>query len=230
MSRIIRNLIDKGANKLPLNFRERQSVVKELAEQYRNANKRDKGRLIDQLQALTYFNRSYAARALRAEKPLLKSQSKKRPTAGRKRYYDSAVLHDLKYIWAILDFPAGKRLAPFLPEILPILEKHDEIDLLPEVREKLLTISSATIDRLLAAERKRLKLKGRTGTKPGSLLKKAIPVKTFADWDDTRPGFIEIDLVAHDGGNSRGDYAQTLNAVDVATGWTQTRAVKFTII
>jgi hypothetical protein len=78
----------------------------------------------------------------------------------------------------------------------------------------------------LAAERKRLKLKGRTGTKPGSLLKKAIPVKTFADWDDTRPGFIEIDLVAHDGGNSRGDYAQTLNAVDVATGWTQTRAVK----
>jgi hypothetical protein len=226
MSRIIRNLIDEGANKVPLNFRERQSVVKELAEKYRNANKRDKGRLIDQLQALTCFNRSYAARALRAEKPLLKSQSKKRPTAGRKRYYDSAVLHDLKYIWAILDFPAGKRLAPFLPEILPILEKHDEIDLLPEVREKLLTISSATIDRLLAAERKRLKLKGRTGTKPGSLLKKAIPVKTFADWDDTRPGFIEIDLVAHDGGNSRGDYAQTLNAVDVATGWTQTRAVK----
>ena len=224
MSRIIRNLIDEGANKVPLNFRERQSVVKELAEQYRKANKRDKGRLIDQLQTLTCFNRSYAARTLRTVKTAVKRQ--KYSNAGRKRYYDGAVLHDLKYIWAILDFPAGKRLAPFLPEILPILEKHDEIDLLPEVREKLLTISSATIDRLLAAERKRLKLKGRTGTKPGSLLKKAIPVKTFADWNDTQPGFLEIDLVAHDGGNSRGDFAQTLNAVDVATGWTQTRAVK----
>ena len=227
MSRIIRNLIDEGANIVPLNFRERQSVIKELANQYKGVTKRDKGLLIDQLQTLTGFNRSYAARALRTAKlTSVKGQKAKRSNAGRKRYYDSAVLHDLKYIWAILDFPAGKRLAPFLPEIVSILEKHDEIDLLPEVREKLLTISSATIDRLLAAERKRLKFKGRTGTKPGSLLKKAIPVKTFADWDDARPSFIEIDLVAHDGGNSRGDYAQTLNAVDVATGWTQTRAVK----
>jgi len=155
-----------------------------------------------------------------------KGKKPKRSSAGRKCYYDSAGLHDLKFIWAILDFPAGKRLAPFIPEIITVLENHGEREFLPEIRAKLLTISSATIDRLLVSERKRLKLKGRTGTKPGSLLKNSIPIKTFADWNDTRSGFIEIDLVAHDGGNSRGDFAQSLNAVDVATGWTQTRAVK----
>jgi len=227
MPRNRKDLTLKGATGMPLNFRERQSVIKELANQYKGATKRDKGLLIDQLQTLTGYNRSYAARALRTAKlTSVKGQKAKRSNAGRKRYYDDAVLHDLKYIWAILDFPAGKRLAPFLPEIMLVLENHGELDFLPEVKAKLLTISSSTIDRLLASERKRLKLKGRTGTKPGSLLKNSVPIKTFADWNDTRPGFIEIDLVAHDGGISRGDYAQTLNAVDVATGWTQTRAVK----
>lgn len=227
MPRNKKDLTLKGAIEMPLNFRERQSVIKELANQYKGATKRDKGLLIDHLQTLTGFNRSYAARALRTAKIApVKGQKAKRSNAGRKRYYGGAVLRDLKYIWAILDFPAGKRLAPFLPEIMLVLENHGELEFLPEVRAKLLTISSSTIDRLLASERKRLKLKGRTGTKPGSLLKNSVPIKTFADWNDTRPGFIEIDLVAHDGGNSRGDFAQTLDAVDVATGWTETRAVK----
>jgi len=227
MSRNTQDLMRKGVLKMPLNFRERQSVIKELASQYKNATKRDKGQLIDYLQTLTGFNRSYATRALRTVKAIASKGIKpKRSSAGRKCYYDSAVLHDLKYIWAILDFLSGKRLVPFLPEIITVLENHGEREFLPEVRAKLLTISSATIDRLLAPERKRLKLKGRTGTKPGSLLKNSIPIKTFADWNDTRSGFIEIDLVAHDGGNSRGDFAQSLNSVDVATGWTQTRAVK----
>lgn len=227
MPRNKKELTLKGAIEMPLNFRERQAVIKELAKQYRGSTKKEKGQLIDQLQSLAGFNRSYAARALRTAKSSpVKGQKATRSNAGRKRYYDKAILHDLKYIWAVLDFPAGKRLAPFLPEIISVLENHGELELLPEVRSKLLTISSATIDRLLASERKRLKLKGRTGTKPGSLLKNSIPIKTFADWNDTRPGFIEIDLVAHDGGNAHGDYAQTLDAVDVATGWAQTRAVK----
>lgn len=226
MSRNTQDLTCKGALKMPLTFRDRQAVIKELANQYRVATKSNKGRLIDQLQILTDFNRSYAARALRTNSSAVKRHKSKGSNAGRKIYYDDAVLHDLKYIWAILDFPTGKRFAPFLPEIIAVLENHNEIELLPEVRSKLLKISSATIDRLLTAERKRLKLKGRTGTKPGSMLKNSIPIKTFADWNDTRPGFIEIDLVGHDGGDLHGDYAQSLNAVDVATGWTQTRAVK----
>jgi len=215
----------KGVNEVSLNLCERQAVVRELAEHYRRAGKRDKGKLLDHLQALTGYSRSYAARAFRTAGNANKQRGGHRPGSGRKRYYDD-VVQDLQRIWAILDFPAGKRLAPFLPEIIPVLEHHKEIELLPGVRSKLLTISAATIDRLLAPERKRLQLKGRSGTKPGSLLKNNIPIKTFADWDDTQPGFIEVDLVAHDGGNSRGDYAQTLDAVDVATGWTETRAVK----
>jgi hypothetical protein len=216
----------KGVNGVPLNLRERQAVVRELAQRYQRASKKAKGQLLDHLQALTDFNRSYAARILCKAGSIEKQHKKPRPGCGRKPQYDDAVLHVLRTIWAILDFPAGKRLAPFLPEIVPILEQHGEVELLAEVRSKLLTISAASIDRLLASERKRQQLKGRSGTKPGSLLKNAIPIKTFADWDDARPGFIEIDLVAHDGGNSRGDYVQTLDAVDVATNWTETRAVK----
>ena len=94
------------------------------------------------------------------------------------------------------------------------------------MRDKLHSISAATIDRLLAPDRARLSLKGRPGTKPGTLLKHQIPVRTFAEWDDVRPGFVEIDLVGHEGGVLRGEYCQTLDVTDVATGWTETRAVK----
>ena len=87
-------------------------------------------------------------------------------------------------------------------------------------------MSAATIDRRLAEDRRRLDSKGRSGAKPGSLLKRNIPIKTFSDWSDTVPGFVEIDLVGHDGGSVRGEYAQTLDVVDVATRWTETRAVK----
>ncbi len=73
-------------------------------------------------------------------------------------------------------------------------------------------MSASTVDRLLAPERKKLQLKGRSGTKPGSLLKHKIPTRTFADWDNARPGFLQIDLVGHEGGNARGDFCQTLDA------------------
>jgi hypothetical protein len=81
-------------------------------------------------------------------------------------------------------------------------------------------MSAATIDRLLAGKRRRLRLKGMTHTKPGSLLKSQIPVRTFAEWDQTRPGFVEIDLVGHEGGDARGEYAYSLCVTDVASGWT----------
>ncbi len=97
---------------------------------------------------------------------------------------------------------------------------------LAEVRGKLLSISASTIDRLLAPDRARLSLTGRAGTKPGTLLKHQIPVRTFSEWDDALPGFVEIDLVGHEGGVIRGEYCQTLDVTDVATGWTETRAVK----
>jgi hypothetical protein len=87
-------------------------------------------------------------------------------------------------------------------------------------------VSPATIDRLLAPERKKAQLKGRSTTKPGTLLKRQIEIRTFSDWDESKPGFVEVDLVAHDGGSSSGDYCHTLDVTDVCTGWTETRAVK----
>ena len=96
----------------------------------------------------------------------------------------------------------------------------------PGVRTKLLAMSSATIDRALAPERRRLRVKGRSGTKPGSILKRQIPIRTFAEWDEGRPGFCEVDLVAHDGGSPYGEFCQTLDLTCVATGWTEPRALR----
>ena len=111
-------------------------------------------------------------------------------------------------------------MAPYLEEIVPKLEGLGELALDKEVKRKLIGISPATIDRLLAPVRKRYQLRSRSQTKPGTLLKHQIPIRTFSDWDEQRPGFIEIDLVSHEGGNARGDYAYTLDATDVCTAWT----------
>ena len=132
----------------------------------------------------------------------------------------------MKKIWFIMDRICGKRLAPTLKELIPILESHQEIELDTTAKEKLLTISAATIDRLLAPERKKQSLCTRSRTKPGTLLKHQIPIRTFSERNEHKPGFVEIDLVGHEGGEARGDYIQTLDITDVCTGWTETQAVK----
>jgi hypothetical protein len=114
-------------------------------------------------------------------------------------------------IWATLNGPAGKRLAPFMAEIVEALERLGELQVTSEVRDKLLHISAATLDRLLVPERRRLRVKGRSGTKPSTLIKRQIPIRTFAEWNETSPGFCEVDLVAHDGGDPGGDFCQTLD-------------------
>ncbi|MGB4593965.1 MAG: hypothetical protein WBI63_09360 [Coriobacteriia bacterium] len=117
---------------------------------------------------------------------------------------------------------ASAVVAPTAPYAFGVVGAWVEMKL----RAKLCSISASTIDRLLAPDRARLSLSGRPGTKPGTLLKHQIPVKTFSEWDDARPGFVEIDLVGHEGGVLRGEYCQTLDVTDVETGWTETRAVK----
>ncbi len=103
--------------------------------------------------------------------------------------YDVHVIRPLQEIWKILDCLCGKRLAPALKEAVPVLEKYGEIKLTALARRKLLSISPAAIDRLLASERKKLILKGCSDTKPGTLLKHQIPIRTFSDWNENRPGF-----------------------------------------
>jgi hypothetical protein len=106
------------------------------------------------------------------------------------------------------------------------LERHNELRCDRQTREKLLRISAATIDRLLRPERRKHELRGQARTKPGTLLKHQIPIRTFAEWDEQQPGFGEIDLVGHDGGVAAGDYCQTLDLTDIATTWTETMAVR----
>jgi len=139
--------------------------------------------------------------------------------------YGSEVLEPLKRVWATLDAPCGKRLHAVMAETVEALERHGELALTPSERSQLLRMSAATMDRRLAPERRRLRVKGRSGTKPGSLLKSKIAIRTFAEWDDARPGFCEVDLVAIDGGTASGEFCQTLDLTCVATGWTEPRAV-----
>ena len=206
-----------------LTMAERKAVTKTMAKRYRRASRTEKTTMLDELCALTGWTRDHARRALRVAAATGGTPAARAP---RPRIYGEDVAEPLRMIWATLNGPSGKRLAPFMVEIVEVLERHGEIELTSAVRDKLLQISAATIDRLLAPERARLQIKGRSGTKPGTLLKRQIPIRTFADWDDLAPGFCEVDLVAHDGGNPAGEFCQTLDLTCVATGWTEMRALR----
>lgn len=209
-----------------LTMRERQAVGRQLRQRYLKAGKKERGRILDEFVGLTGYNRSYARYVLRHGAVKTSSGVKVKTTRRRSGKYDGAVMGALRGVWIIADYICGKRLAPLLKEIVPVLERFGELTLTEETRGRLMEISPATIDRLLVADRRRMEIKGRSRTKPGTLLKHQIPVRTFADWDDLRPGFAEIDLVGHDGGDAVGEYAQTLDVVDVCTGWTETEAVR----
>lgn len=214
---------------LELDMRTRKVLVKRLLARYRKGGKKAKGKLLDEFVALTGYNRSYARRVLRkghkgSRTTGILETSKKRQ--GRPKKYTPDVLRALKKIWGIMNFACGKRMVAIIEEIVRVLEAWGEIDISEEVKALLSDMSASTADRLLTPERKKLQLKGRSGTKPGSLLKHKIPIRTFADWDNAKPGFLQIDLVGHEGGNARGDFCQTLDTTDVATGWTEPRAIR----
>jgi hypothetical protein len=217
-----------------LTMKERRSVSRLVAKRYQKATKKDKGTILGEYTQLTGYNRCYAAFLLRNHgrrmrinnNTVLVGDCRKRVKRNRNRTYDEQVARVLKRVWLIMGFICGKRLKPALKEVIPVLEKYKEIELDKTVREKLSKISAATIDRVLALERKKRSLRHRARTKPGTLLKHQIPIRTFCEWDEQRPGFVEIDLVGHEGGDPSGEYIQTLDMTDVCTGWTETQAVK----
>jgi hypothetical protein len=205
-----------------LTMAERKAVTETIATRYKRANKVGKARILDELCATTGWHRDHARKALRAAlRPRVV-----RPRAPRPPKYGPKVVAALVFCWATLGMPTGKRLAPMLGELVAILRRFGELDIDDDTAALLAGMSAATIDRRLAGERKKHELKGRSRTKPGSLLKSQIPVRTWADWDDAVPGFVEIDLVAHDGGNAAGEHAWTLTVTDIATGWTENRSVR----
>jgi hypothetical protein len=206
-----------------LTMSQRQAVTRQLAHRYQAASKTEKATILDELCQVTGWHRDHARKALRAAltpKPVPPQRKPRDPS------YGPEVITALRKAWAVLDAPTGKRLAPFLPEIVDRLVACGELHLSDHTRDQLVRLSAATIDRRLAGDRARWQLRGRSLTKPGSLLKSQIPIRTWADWDDTQPGFVEIDLVGHEGGNPAGHFAQTLTVTDIATGWTENRAVR----
>src|SRR6266849_3007553 len=217
-----------------LTMKERRSVSAVVAKRYQKATKKEKSTILGEYTQLTGYNRCYAAFLLRNHgrrmrvnnNTVLVGDCRKKVKRTRDRTYDEEVVRVLKKVWQIMGFICGKRLKAALKEVILNLEKYKEIELDKTIREKLLKISAATIDRVLASERKKRSLRARTRTKPGTLLKHQIPIRTFSEWDEQRPGFVEIDLVGHEGGDPSGDYIQTLDMTDVCTGWTETQAVK----
>src|ERR1700688_4876411 len=205
-----------------LTLAERRKVTEMTAIRYVVADRRVKSRILDELCANTGWHRNHARKALKAalQPKVVAPRRSPRPPV-----YGPDVIAALTSCWLVLGRPAGKRLAPMLTELVAVLGHFGELVIDDDTAELLASMSAATIDRRLAGERAKRQLKGRRATKPGSLLRSQIPIRTWADWDDAKPGFVEIDLVSHDGGNTIGPFAFTLTVTDIATGWTENRSV-----
>ena len=206
-----------------LTMSQRRAVTKTIATRYKRADKAAKGVILDELCATTRWHRNHARKALAAA---LRPRIVKPARKPRTPKYDVNTVVALRFCWAVLGAPTGKRLAPMMGELVPTLRRFEELAITDETADALVAMSAATMDRRLAEDRAKLVLKGRSHTKPGSLLKDQIPIRTWAQWDDAVPGFVEIDLVGHEGGNAVGEHCYTLTVTDIATGWTENRSVR----
>jgi hypothetical protein len=190
--------------------------LKAIRDRYLKASKEEKGKILDEFTRVTGIHRKAAIRLLnRVFQP---SHPKRR---GRKREYDGEMVKFLKTIWEASDRLCSKRLKPFMPEIIGVLRQHGELQINARTEAKLCEMSPATMDRLLRPYRRAGGRRGFTTTRPGNMLKGMIPIRTFTDWQENKPGFMEIDLVAHCGESVDGFYLNTLCAVDVWSGWTE---------
>jgi len=216
-----------------LTMKQRQAVTAVTVQRYRQGSKKVKRQILDEFCETTGYSRGYARFVLRNHgrqvwlhgKKVVVGDVRQRQQRLKPKYYDEPVVEALSKLWQLLNYLCGKRLAAIMPELIAKLEQFGELRLTPRTKEKLLRISAASIDRLLQPERRKQQLRRRSHTKPGTLLKHQIPIRTFAEWNEQQPGFAEMDLVAHDGGLALGDYCQTLDLTDIYTGWTETEAV-----
>jgi len=202
----------------PKSLREYTEVI---AKRYKRACYKSKKQLLTEYCQVTGFHRKHAIRKLNNFKFFQKPKKHKR---GRKPIYNSpAVIKPLKKIWLTANLPCSKLLKALLPDWLPhYIQTFGPVD--PQTLSLLEKISPATIDRVLKPVRPHFNKKGHSCTKPGSLLRHQIPIQTN-QWNQFIPGFLEADTVHHCGDNVAGQYVVTVNYTDIATGWTEQRAV-----
>lgn len=199
-----------------MSYRSKRELLDTVRARYYKATRPEKTRMLDELVAITGYHRKYLIHLLKHP-----SESHRRRKRRKKRRYTLRVQTALIQVWRAANCICSKRFVPCMEELVAALERHGELQLDAQTRQLLLQMSPATADRLLHSERARSKRHGLSTTKPGTLLKKAIPIRTFADWDDKRPGFVEVDLVAHCRDSSGGEYLHTLVLTDVCTAWTE---------
>lgn len=206
---------------MKMSLKSRKELVKKAKGRYLTATKPDKVLILDELSQNTGLGRNYLIQILSAKVDLdyVSPINRKRRVS-----YDANVVHYLKKIWTIFDYPCGQRLEPMMSEYVAVLEKFKEVIIPDLVKEKVLKIKSATIDRRLEKFRTFRHKKTFSTTEPGSLLKKNIPIKT-SSWDETRLGYGELDTVAHCGNSAAGEFIFTLTYTDIASQWTISEAV-----
>jgi len=203
----------------PLSLREYAGRQRE---RYRQLTRRaDKRALLDEIVAVTKLHRKAVIRLLR--------RAPRRPAGyprgGRPRRYGPEVGRAAAVLWEAAGYIGAHRLHPFVPDLLDRLAQCAELVVAPAVDKLVRQASAATLGRLLAPARAQRPARGLATTRAGSWLKGEIPIRTFAEWDDVQPGFLEIDLVAHCGSTTEGFYLCTLCAVDIATAWIELEAV-----
>src|SRR3979411_995549 len=194
----------------------RREITAAVVDRYRSAGRMDKGRILDELCAVTGWHRKHAVRALATHVRIS-------PEARRQRSptYGATIRDALVALWEASDRICGKRLKVMIPTLLPSLERHGRVKRDQGGRALVLAVSAATIDRLLADTK--IAAAGGKRRRVGfySAIRREVPIRTFNDWHDPPPGFCEIDMVAHGGTSVAGAFIQTLTMVDVATGWTE---------
>jgi hypothetical protein len=200
-----------------MSLKSKNELLEVVRPRYLKASKLEKQKILDEFTSATGYHRKHAIRVLKNKVQI--QNHRKRKSKTFKTIYGGEVMQVLKQVWEIYGQICSKRLQPFLPEAIRVLERCKEIELSKDTKELLLKISSASIDRCLRPIRLQTP-HGVSTTKPGSLLKKSIPVRTFTEWDEEQPGFLEIDLVSHCGNTTEGQFLCTLTCTDLCTGWT----------
>lgn len=201
--------------------RSKREYLEAIKLRYQEASRGEKSSILNEFCKTCGYNRKYAIRVLNRGAP---EEHHRKRSPGRTKKYDHPVIREfLMATWKAANLPCSKRLKEMIPVWLPLYEQsYYPVGL--ELRKLLLSISPATIDRLFNGFRNRYKKHGLSTTKPGSILKEFIPIKTN-QWSETIPGFLEADTVAHCGTSIAGMFAYTLNLTDIATGWSVQRAI-----